>query len=296
MTINLSTRLFYDRATFAMQSLTARADTINTQVATGKKLLAASDDSAGYQRLQGVRRATADNKTDAANVTLAQAVLQQADTALGALGDQLQRASELTVRAGNGSNSAEERAAIAGELSEILASIVALANAGDVRGGPLFGGASGDEAVTKNADGALGFAAGEGAAIPIGDGQTVQPSSNARNFLGTANGDIGSAITAIVAALRNGDAVPVAAVADLKTVSDQVTQTRASLGARAARVDLQAGQLKAAAADREVTRAGIEDVDVTEAITELQKTMTILSATQASFSKLSQLSLFDYLR
>ncbi len=32
------------------------------------------------------------------------------------------------------------------------------------------------------------------------------------------------------------------------------------------------------------------------AITELQKTMTILSATQASFSKLSQLSLFDYIR
>ena len=31
-------------------------------------------------------------------------------------------------------------------------------------------------------------------------------------------------------------------------------------------------------------------------ITDLQKTMTVLSATQASFSKLQSLSLFDYLR
>jgi flagellar hook-associated protein 3 FlgL len=31
-------------------------------------------------------------------------------------------------------------------------------------------------------------------------------------------------------------------------------------------------------------------------VVELQKTMTILSATQASFTKLSALSLFDYLR
>ena len=72
--------------------------------------------------------------------------------------------------------------------------------------------------------------------------------------------------------------------------------THASLGARAARVDLVAGQLTTAAADREDTRSGIEDVDVTKTITELQKTMTILQATQSSFSRLSSLSLFDYLK
>ena len=48
--------------------------------------------------------------------------------------------------------------------------------------------------------------------------------------------------------------------------------------------------------DREITRQSIEDVDVTQAITDLQKTMTILSAAQSSFSKLSSLSLFNYLK
>ena len=48
--------------------------------------------------------------------------------------------------------------------------------------------------------------------------------------------------------------------------------------------------------DREAKRSGLEDTDITTTVVELQKTMTILSATQASFTKLSALSLFDYLR
>ena len=51
-----------------------------------------------------------------------------------------------------------------------------------------------------------------------------------------------------------------------------------------------------AAAARESDRTELEDTDLSAAITELQKQMTILSATQASFSKLSSLSLFAYLR
>ena len=69
-----------------------------------------------------------------------------------------------------------------------------------------------------------------------------------------------------------------------------------SLGARAARVELEQAALKQAGIDREGLRSGLEDTDVTQAITELQKTMTVLSATQASFTKLQGLSLFDYLR
>ena len=54
--------------------------------------------------------------------------------------------------------------------------------------------------------------------------------------------------------------------------------------------------MKDVATDREATRSALEDTDVTAAITNLQKTMTILQATQASFTKLASLSLFDYLK
>ena len=71
---------------------------------------------------------------------------------------------------------------------------------------------------------------------------------------------------------------------------------RTSLGARESRVEILQNQSKELATDREMERSKIEDVDFTSAVMELQKTMMALQTTQASFSKLSNLSLFEYLR
>ncbi|QNE32795.1 flagellar hook-associated protein 3 [Sphingomonas sp. NBWT7] len=295
MSVNLSTSLFFDRSTSTMQALQSKFDTLNEQISTGKKLLKPSDDSVGYQRLQGIQRANADGVQDAANVKLAQSTLQQAGTTLTQMTDRLQRAAELVVQAKSGTNSASAKAAIATELDGILQSVVSLANAKDARGMPLFGGQDDGAAVTQSGGG-LAFAAGKAPAMPLGDGQSVEATVNAKDFLATPTSDIAAALTAIVTALRAGEDVPEDASETLDVVADQVIGTQASLGAREARVDLFAAQLKSAADDREVTRSGIEDADPTETIVELQKTMTILQATQASFSKLSSLSLFDYLR
>ena len=102
--------------------------------------------------------------------------------------------------------------------------------------------------------------------------------------------------TPLDAALRADEPIPDGAVDTLAAIGDQVTAMQTSLGAREVRIDLQLAQLKTSADDRELVRADIEDADPTETIVQLQKTMTILQATQASFSKLSSLSLFDYLR
>ena len=266
MSVNLSTNLFYNRSTTTMQTLSAKLDQLTEQVSTGKKLIAPSDDSVGYQRLQVINRANADGKQDAANVKIAQSVLQQGGTALTQMTDQLQRASELVIQAKTGTTSDSGKEAIATELASILEAIVSLANAKDARGLPLFGGNDGDAAVI-NTDGTLGFAEGKAAAIPIGDGQSVEATVNARDFLAVENGsDIGSALTAIVAALRAGEPVPEGAADTLTAVSDQVTATQASLGAREARVDLQAAQIKSAADG--CTKAG-PSLAGTDAIPEL---------------------------
>lgn len=309
MSVSFSTSGFYGRSASAMNALTARAEALQTQVSTGKKLQAPSDDAVAYQRLQGMRVAGADDAAFGANVKIAQGVLASADSTLGSIGDQLQKATELAVQAGNGTLSKDAKQAIATQLKDVLASIVGLANARDARGAPLFGGSEAavagqaeTPAVTQTATGALTFAAGQPSAIPIGDGQTVQPSVAARDVLkikddGTTTGrDIGEVITSMIATLEAGGTLSDDDNADLSAISAQTTQAQASVGARAVRVDLQAAYFTQVGTDREAARSDMEDVDVTTAITELQKTMTILSATQASFSKLSQLSLFDYIR
>ncbi|MBL7344927.1 hypothetical protein, partial [Escherichia coli] len=59
---------------------------------------------------------------------------------------------------------------------------------------------------------------------------------------------------------------------------------------------LQADRLTSVAETREATRSGIEDTDIPTAVASLQKTLTVLQATQASFSKLTSVSLFDYIK
>ena len=295
MNLSFSTSLFYDRSSSAMTELTAGANTLYEQLSTGKRILSPSDDSAAWQKLQGLAAAKADAKVDTANVKLAQGLLAQADSTLASIGDQLKSASDLVVQAGNGTLNADAKKAIATQLWGILDSVVALANGKDARGVALFGGADDTAAVTL-AGGKLTFADGSAGAIPIGDGQTVQTNVNAGTFLKAGEDDLAIVLTGMIAALNAGEALPDGSADALKTIADQTTNAQASLGARAARVDLVYAQQTTAATDREAARSSLEDVDVTQAITDLQKTMTVLQATQASFSKLSGLSLFDYLR
>jgi flagellar hook-associated protein 3 FlgL len=295
MDFSFSTSLFYSRSNSAMSSLTASANRLYEELSTNKRILSPSDDSAAWAKLQGLAQAKANAGVDSANVKLAQGILGQADSTLSSIRDQLQSASDLAVQAGNGTLSADAKKAIAEQLRGILDSVVSLANTKDGRGQPIFGGTN-DGAGVSIVDGALTFPFGDPGGIPIGDGQTVSPSVNAKSFLKSGDDDIATVLTGMIAALNNGDALPEGSADALKSIADQTTSAQASLGARAARVDLVAAQQTNAAVDREAARSSLEDVDVSQAITDLQKTMTVLSATQASFSKLSGLSLFDYLR
>ena len=104
----------------------------------------------------------------------------------------------------------------------------------------------------------------------------------------------------VAAALEAGEALSdedgAAAIDDLASANAQIAAARGAAGARAARIDLLQAQATEVAADREAERSGLEDTDIAAAFADLQQTLTVLQATQASFGKLSQLSLFDYLR
>lgn len=290
--MRIATSQMFDRPMSLMATLSQKADTLQNQVATGRKLTAPSDDAVAYVRLDSLKRAGADDTAYSANVKLAQGLLAQTDTALDGVQTQLQRVQELAVQAGNGTLTATNRAAIAASIDDIATDLLSLANSKDVRGQPLFGGATGDAAYVQAGDGTISFAGtGDPAPIPVGDGDSVHSTvSGERAF-----GDMFATLKALSDAIAGGDDTGDALDA-LKDNMDSVAAARASIGARSARLDLTAERLTDAAASREEVRSGLEDTDVTTAVAELQKTLTVLQATQASFTKLSNLSLFDYLK
>ncbi|RUO67159.1 flagellar hook-associated protein FlgL [Idiomarina ramblicola] len=85
------------------------------------------------------------------------------------------------------------------------------------------------------------------------------------------------------------------ALDDFNTVVGDLTDTQASVGARLNVMD----NAKLSNADIEIVnkkaRADISDVDYSEAVTDLVKNETIYSAAQQVFTRVSRLSLFDYL-
>ena len=291
--MRIATSQLYDRPTAQMSSLTAQADRLQTEVSTGKRVITASDDPAAWVRLQGLARADAGDTAWSGNVKLSQGLLAQSDSTLESVQTQLQRAQELTVQAANGTLSDTGRSAIKTELDSIIDELMSLANTTDVRGQPIFGGADGGTPFVKASDGTISYAGtGTPAAIPVGDGSSVTPGVTGDR----AFGDMFAMLTAISTALGDGDAPPQSAADGLQSANDEVSAARASVGARAARMDIYAAQLTNTSTTRADERQSLESTDVSAAITELQKTLTILQATQASFTKLSSMSLFDYLK
>lgn len=291
--MRISTQQFYTRSQSQMTSLGSAADRAQNQIASGKRLSAPSDDAVAHQRLAGLKRDTADDAGVRANIDLSATMLAANDTALGAIEQQLQRASELALQARNDTLSATDRAAIAITIDGLIDDVLALANSRDIRGQASFGG-GGDAAFARDADGIVEYVGGAGASpIPVGQAGDVQVVENGGGILDGAFG----ALQALSAALKADDGAGIGdSIAALNVAGDTVASARGSIGARAVRMDMEIARLDNVALSREAARSGLEDTDIATAVTELQKTLTVLQATQASFGKLTALSLFDYLR
>lgn len=304
--MQISTNQFYSNASSRMAKMNDRASELMTQITTGKKLIRPSDDPAGAQQIAELDRKDADAGVYGANMTLAGSLLDQADSVLGQIATQLNRATELTTQAATGTQTDATRKIIGTELKSIVESLVSLANSKNVRGQPLFGNAAGGQAVTSTTDAAgnvsFAFAAAKPpvSEVPIADGQTVQATESAERIFSIGGTDNTLAmLTRLAVALdAGGDVSKVTgdSLDGLGKATNQIADVQASVGARGARVDLQQQLMTTANTDRAELRGKLEQVDITEAVVQLQQMMTALSASQASFSKLSSLSLFDYLK
>lgn len=299
--MRIATSQLYSRPTMQMGRLMAQADAAQTAISTTKRFSAPSGDAGAYLQLQTLKRGTADDAAFADNVKTARNVLEQVDTTLGHMETQLQRAMELTVQARTGTLSPANRAAIAENIDAIRDELFALANTSDARGHPLFAGAAGDTAYVRQEDGSIAYAgsADAAAAIPVANGDKIQATLPGTQIFGPAGEDMFAMLAGLSAALRSGDDVSAVSGEALDAINSKlndVSATRAMAGARAARLELEQDRMSEIAINRETARSEIEDTDIAATVTELQRTLTVLQATQASFTKLTAMNLFDYLR
>ncbi|KQN24976.1 hypothetical protein ASE86_01490 [Sphingomonas sp. Leaf33] len=306
--MRVSTSLQYDRLRDRMSTLSVKADTLNNQLATTKRLQAPSDDAAGYRALTALKRAGANSTAELTNVDLATSLLDASSTALASVETQLTRVKSIAIAAGSSTLSPEQRTAMSAEIDVILEDLVRVANTTDSRGSPLFSGDSTaapyvvTPAGATTATGTVVFTgSGEAGQIPIGDGRTIAATTSGATIFGNiplkagGTSDMFAIVKTMSDKLKAGTPMGDDSV-DIQSAMTSVLNAQTSIGARGARLELEKTRLEDLALTREEERSTIEDADIPATITELKKVMTILDATQASFSKLTSLSLFNYLR
>jgi len=132
-----------------------------------------------------------------------------------------------------------------------------------------------------------------------GDTFDVQPSTN-QNLFATLDAFIALADAPPVA----GDSVAEAkfnqglqqVMAGLDQALNSVLTTRATIGGRLREIDALQATGESLGLQYKNTLSKIQDTDYIQAVTDLNKQQLALQASQQSFARVSQLSLFDYLR
>lgn len=248
------------------------------EIATGKKILAPSDDPIGAARVAEIGRSEANEKTWLRNVDTGVALAARSDTVLTSVASGVDRAKELMLKAASGTFSASDRAIMATELRGIAEEIAELRESRDPRGEPLF-----------RTNGPL--------EIPVSAGLRISPVPT-RDAIFDAPVDLVAVINAAAAAAVEPDAATRAAAAKasltaLDGAANQVATARADQGIRADRLDKLKDRLENSAIQLTEQRTVVEGADIPEVISRIQAKMTNLQAAQAIFARVNKTSLFD---
>jgi flagellar hook-associated protein 3 FlgL len=302
-TISTSTSAFYERGISDMASLRAQAEKMQASLSSQQRLSRSSDDPVAASRLRQLARADTYSGIDKVNSERASTDLQLTDGALSSLADYVSRAKELTVQAANGTLTDAERKSIGQELAAIRENVIQLANSRNAAGGALFGGQSAGDAYGPDpATGVFGYrGTSDLNDLPLGDGQTVTPGLTGPQvfeFSGASGTtDLMTELKALSDTLiAGGAAAQTAANAGidmLNSATETISTAQSVIGSRMAWLDLTDTRRTDLATLRSSEETDVGGVDTATVYARLQQTMTVLEASQASFVKLANLSLFS---
>jgi flagellar hook-associated protein 3 FlgL len=303
--VSNSTGSFFNRSLAQMASLRSGIERTQTQIATGLRIERGSDDPAAAAQLRSIARRTALAEGEGDNAAQLGQDLGAASEEVEAVTALLQRARELAVQAANTPTGPDGRQAIAFELEQLTEELFTRANAASLTGEPLFAGLSSSPAFTRDAAGNVSYVGTPtSGAVPVAPGTAIErglPGSEVFEFdLGGTPSSAFAVIGGLAAALGGGSPDPagaaLAAIDGIDAALDTASRAQTILGTRLAWVE----QVQVQQADRGVAlaerRSRVGDTDIAEAIARLQQSLTALEATQAAFTRVSGLSLFDALR
>jgi flagellar hook-associated protein 3 FlgL len=307
--MKISTHLLFDRASTQMSTVQSNLTQTQAQLAQGKQIINASDAPNQAATIQRLKSILSRQESYQSSLNTVKARLQGEDSTLQSVSELLIRAKEVAVQGANDTLNTGDRKALANEMQSLRDQMLSLANTRDSNGNFLFAGSRVKQpAFSETANGSpvymgdqtrMNVRVGDQQNIPINrtgtdafvpvaridkDGATVgvsffQVMDNLIAGLNTANGSD----------IRRG-------AGELDNLQQGLSLAHAQVGTNLNMVDQQTAIIEDTTLNLKSTLSSIEDLDYASAITKMNQQMLSLEAAQASFAKVSQLNLFNYIK
>jgi flagellar hook-associated protein 3 FlgL len=303
--MKISTSMLFDRATDRMSAIQNRLATTQAQMAETKQVLSPSDapdQAAAIQRLHGeVDRQ--DNHTQALNVAMQRFAAEE--TALKSSSDILTRVKELGLQAANDTLSPDDRKAVGVELKALRQQLISLGNTRDDSGNYLFSGTRvKTPAFSEGVNGAVVYQGDQTQTqIPAGVERVVQFTRAGTDVFSRVVRDNGQsvgffdALDHMINAIDNNDTNGIEqGISDATQMSSNLDLSLAHTGSDQKIVQSQLDVLNETKLRLKSSLSQIEDLDYASAVTKMNKEMMALQAAMGSFSKITSMSLFEYIK
>lgn len=307
--MNISTSLLFDRATESMGALQNKLATTQAQLSASKQILAPSDSpdqAAAIQRLRGEIDKQANHKT---NLQVALRHYAVEETALKSSSDILVRLKELAIQAANDTQGPVSRKAIATEMKALRDQLLSFGNTKDDSGNYIFSGTRvNTQAFKTNSDGKVSYEGDQTQTkIPAGVERTVSYTRSGTDVFSrvvrtdaqnqTQSTGFFDALDDMISAVDNSQISGIQqSIGDVDQMLGNLTLSLAQCGSDQNIVQSQMDVLDETTLRLKSSLSDVEDLDYATAVTKMNKEMMALQAAMGSFSKISSLTLFDYIR
>lgn len=160
--MRVSTSQIHQQATAQLSRLGQETALSQQRIASGQKLLKPSDDPVAAAKIFEINQDLAVREQYLKNADQAQTQLQAQDSVITQVVESLQRVRELTLQAGGGTLTAQDRSFVAEELDARLGEMRSLLNSRGADGNYLFSGFQGDREPFTDVGGQLSFVGDQG--------------------------------------------------------------------------------------------------------------------------------------
>ena len=306
--MQISTSYLFDRASKQMVSIQNDLAKSQQEIAAQKQVLNPSDAPNQAASITRFKSVIARQDTYTLALGQVQARLDTESANLTTAGDVLVRIKELAIQASNGTQGTVSRKAISTEMKGLRNQLLSLSNSTDASGNYIFSGSKvNTKAFTQDSKGNIEYTGDQTRMhVAVGEQRTLplnRPGTNAFVRVVRTNPDnseqgVGffTAVDDLIDGVDNGITSKMQrGLTEMNTLHTGVVMAQADVGTDMKVVEQQGAVVDDTKLSLKVALSNVEDLDMTTAVTNMQKLMLSLEAAQATFAKTSQMSLFKYL-